>query len=108
MSERVEFISQYTILPTGMKADDDQAYTFALTVTYRGPFTGRRGGGYAVEHGSRSLSRAGAWSLYVEEFRRWQYRWATLDQAIAAAREQVDGIVVNGRTWAQWKTERAG
>ena len=38
-----------------------------------------------------------------ERFRRWQYRFATFEGALAVARAVVDRVKVNGRTWAQWR-----
>lgn len=40
---------------------------------------------------------------YPERFRRWQYRFPTFEDALAAARTVVDDIKINGRTWAQWQ-----
>lgn len=100
---RVEIVSEYLVLPTGMTFDNDESSSFALRVQYRGEYAGKQGGGYRVSRGgSKELSRNGKWG-FPEHFQRWQYRWETLDEAIAMAREAVDDVIVNGKTYAQWQ-----
>ncbi|MDI3330676.1 MAG: hypothetical protein QJR09_08070 [Micrococcus sp.] len=100
-----ELITEYMILPTGMDPGDVNATMFAVHVKYRGQFNGRSGGGYSVNHLSSELSRAGKWGL-PQRFQRWQYRWEAFWEAQDMARDVVDSLKVNGRTWAEWQAER--
>lgn len=102
---RVEYIESYTLLPTGMAVDDWDAPSFATTVSYRGEFNGKSGGGWAVTQGARQLSRTLNWG-FPQKFQRWQYRFKTFDEAVAAARSVADKRIVNGRTWAEWQAHR--
>lgn len=105
---RIEHISGYTIYPQGLTdLFDINAPSFAVNITWRGEYRGRRGGGWAVTRGTAELLASSVatgqkWD-YPERFRRWQYRFATFEDALAAARAVVDDIKVNGRTWAQWR-----
>lgn len=100
----IELITEVTLYPDGMEPGDSDAHVFALKVQYRGEYHGKHGGGYSVSHTSSELQRKSReWSFYVERFRRWQYRWPDLESALEAAREEVNNVTVNGRTWAQWQ-----
>lgn len=100
----IEIVSEVTLLPTGMEPGDDNEPSFEVKVVYQGPYEGKRGGGYAVTHRGRQLARVARTWTYVarRDFRRWQYRWPDLESALEAAREEVDLVRFNGRTWAEW------
>lgn len=98
----IEIVTKYTVLPTGMELDDVELHNFALSVEWKGPRTDTGRGGYAVTDRFEQLSRAGNWGR-PQPFQQHQYRWDTLEEALAAARAQVDSVSVNGRTWAEWK-----
>ena len=90
------------VYPDWLDPNDGEAYSvngihFCVTVEWRGE---KR---YAVKWGSRQLSRAGNWALSVEPFQRHQYRF-TFHEALDWAHKVVsgDGLVVNGRTNAEW------
>jgi hypothetical protein len=97
-----EMITQIRILPDGADPDDTKTGVFAVTVNYRGTYQGRSGGGYSVEHCGAELSRRLTWG-WPQRFQRWQYRWSTLDEALAVARNVVNTIKADGRTWAEWQ-----
>ena len=110
--ERVVFISEMSVLPTGAVLDDDDSgvywdnlRSFILRVQWAGIRQANGYGGYRVttDGGSRVLSRAGKWAWRPERFRTRQYRFDTLEAAVAAAEGAVDEVKVNGRTWAQWQ-----
>ena len=111
ISERIEHISGYTIYPSGLTdLDDINAPSFAVEAAWRGEHRGKSGGGWSVRHGPFDLlassdPEAPQWDL-PERFRRWQYRFATFEDALAAARAVVDHVKVNGRTWAQWEEKK--
>lgn len=95
----------YTIWPTGYSHTDQnahEAHHFTLTVEYRSP------GRYAVVRFRKCLSNDGLnWeyeslpSGREEQFLE-NYRMP-LDRALELARQHVDQITVNGRTWAEWQ-----
>lgn len=107
IEDRIEHISGYTIYPHGLTdLDDVNAPSFAVEIVWRGEYQGRSGGGWAVTRGraqllTSSVATGQKWD-YPERFRRWQYRFATFEEALAAARSVVDGVKINGRTWAEW------
>ena len=109
IEDRIEHTSGYTIYPHGLNdLNDVNASSFAVQVTWRGEYQGRSGGGWSVTRGTAELLNTSTathqkWD-YPERFRRWQYRFPTFEDALAAARTVVDHIKVNGRTWAQWQT----
>lgn len=98
-----ELVTEVLVLPDGLDVADDEFRHFALTVRWRGARgeTGR--GGYAVMHGNRHLSRAGNWRYDPEPRLQRHYRWAELDDALAAARAVVNTLTVRGLTWADWQ-----
>ena len=102
-----ELVTEVLVVPDGLDLDDPNLHHFALTVRWRGARgeTGR--GGYAVQHGNRHLSRAGNWRFNPEPRLQRHYRWADLDEALAVARDTVDTVKVNGRTWAEWQQAEA-
>lgn len=105
MSEHVEIIKEIMVLPTGMDIDDVNARHFAVIVQWRGNKTSDGAGGYAVNHISESLSRAGKWN-WPERFQYRQYRWDTLEEALEAARAAVNDVKLHGLTFAQWVEKR--
>lgn len=108
MSERIEIVTEVTILPTGMELDDIEMHHFAVKVVWRGPRTETGSGGYAViKDGERHMSKQGKWRWNPEPFIRRHYRWEHLEEALAAAREVVDTLTVTGRTFEQWLELRA-
>ncbi|GAA2182087.1 hypothetical protein GCM10009785_19760 [Brooklawnia cerclae] len=52
--------------------------------------------------GECELSRAGRWGS-PERYQRWQYRFASYPEALAAARSASTSMVVNGMTWDEYK-----
>ena len=107
--ERAVFISEITVLPRGAELSDDDIdwsnlRSFLVHVKWTGPKKDNGYGGYAVKtDGVLFLSRAGKWAVRPDRFRTRQYRFDTLNEALAAAERAVDGVTVNGRTWAQWQ-----
>jgi hypothetical protein len=66
--------------------------------------SGRAVGGYRVVHrGFIELSRAGNWEFHVPRFRRWQYRWATLEEAREWAEKVRNSVTMGGLTYAEWQ-----
>jgi len=104
---RIERITEWTVLPTGMEDGDVNSLSFAVSVRWRGTYEGKKGGGWSISRAGSELSRSRQWSHYVPRFRRWQHRWATFEEAQAIAREVVDGVVMNGRTYAEWEAFHA-
>lgn len=100
-------ITEVMVLPCELSPDNEDwtnLQMFAVFVKWKGEYRGRSGGGYSVEGLGSSLSRSGEWSRFPpQKFRRWQYRFETLGEAMAAAKSHVDEVVVNGRTYAQWQ-----
>lgn len=106
---RIEHLAAYSIYPQGLTdLSDINAPSFEVQVKWRGEHQGRSGGGWSVSRGpfdllaSSATSEEPRWDV-PERFRRWQYRFATFEDALAAARAVVDLVKVNGRTWAQWR-----
>ena len=100
-AEAQVFVTEVRIVPAGAELGDRDDADFGLKVSWRGQFAGRSGGGWSVDHRGYSLSRAGNWA-WPSRFQRWQYRWETREEAVAAALAAVDGVQVNGRTRAEW------
>ena len=100
-AEAQVFVTEVRIVPAGAELGDRDDADFGLKVSWRGQFAGRSGGGWSVDHRGVSLSRAGNWA-WPSRFQRWQYRWETREEAVAAALAAVDGVQVNGRTRAEW------
>jgi hypothetical protein len=85
--------------------DWDRVRDYAVHVTWRGPRgeTGR--GGYAVTRfgGQEQMSRKGEWKMLPEPFIQRHYRWETFEEALDAARANVDAVrIVNGMTWPEF------
>lgn len=104
------FISEVFVLPSGTSVDDPYWHVLrdhVLKVAWRGQRTDTGRGGYSVtgRDGDLHLSRAGKWATNVEPFQQRQYRWATLDEALAAARTVVDDVQIGGWTWRRWAEE---
>lgn len=105
--------TELTVWPTGTTPTAEnwaELCDYGVTVAWRGPRTENGYGGYAVttRHGACQLSRAGKWAWSPERFRLWQYRWATLEEALAMAKAVVNDVQVAGRTWRQWCVYREG
>lgn len=101
-----EFVSEITILPDGMEIGDDEQHVFAIKVVWRGARASNGSGGYGVSNGpSKWLSRRGKWG-WPERFQYKQYRWETIEEALAMARAAVNDIRVNRLTFAQWEEKR--
>ena len=90
-------VTEVTYYPTGYDATSerhrDNVRSYEIKVQWHGEpeQIDRPRGGYGVQRGGFSnLSRAGKWTGYVSRFQAWQYRWATLEEACAAAAAQVD------------------
>lgn len=103
-----QLITEVTLIPDGMEWTDINCRAFSIRIVYRGHYV-KRGAEdqgemawYAVEHGPSSLSRAGNWYFVIQNFQRWQYRFE-LSEAIEWAQREVNGIRVNGWTWAEWQ-----
>lgn len=102
-----EQVTEWQVLPTGLDPNSDNASSFAVVVKWRGVFNGKSGGGWSIAHCGSELSRGGDWTFHVPRFRRWQHRWETLEEAQQVARDVVDAVTVNGRTWAEWQVFHA-
>lgn len=108
VDDRIEHTSGYNVYPQGLAdLSNINAPSFEVQVKWRGEYQGRSGGGWSVSRGSAELlaSSAGGtpqWD-HPERFRRWQYRFTTFEEALAAARAVVDGVKVNGYVWEQWR-----
>jgi len=103
MTDHTEIVIQTMVLPKGAAVDDDEAMRyFGLTVEWRGARTETGRGGYGVKHSSKWLSRAGNWG-YPDKFQQRQYRWATLEEALAMAHAHVDAVTLNGLTFIQFQ-----
>lgn len=108
---RIEHASTYSLYPQGLTDPSDfNAPSFVVQVSWRGEYQGKSGGGWVVHRGPMELlassdPEAPQWDL-PERFRRWQYRFATFEDALAAARAVVDHVKVNGRTWTQWQEKK--
>lgn len=108
VDDRIEHTSGYNVYPQGLAdLSNINAPSFEVQVKWRGEYQGRSGGGWSVSRGSAELLASSVatgqkWD-YPERFRRWQYRFATFEEALAAARTVVDHVKANGRTWAQWQ-----
>jgi hypothetical protein len=107
-----QVITEIMLLPDGLDENVEDIYDdarhFAVFVRWAGRRQGNAGG-FMVTQSFRDcqLSRAGNWAYCVPKFKRHQYRWETLDEALAMARAAVNGVVVNGRTYSQWQAFRA-
>ena len=73
----------------------------AALVEWRGNRTEDGASRYAGTNLSESLSRAGNWG-WPERYQYRQCRWATLEEALDAARTAVDHVKVRGLTYAEW------
>ena len=98
-------VTRVSYWPEGCDPSDDNGSAFRVDVEWMG--ARREGpravGGYRVtQRGFMELSRGGKWTFYVPRFRRWQHRWATLEEAQEWAERVVDDVTINGRTWAEW------
>ena len=108
-------VTQVTYWPDGVDLTTeegyDQASGFEVVVEWCGPrldYGPQAVGGYKVtSRGSRQLSRAGKWAYDVPRFKRWQYRWATLDEAQEWAEKVRNTVVINGWTFAEWEAHFA-
>lgn len=98
-----ELVKEVMLLPDGMELDDINAHSFAVIVQWRGVRTDTGRGGYAVTHAGRHLSHKGKWRWSPEPFVQRHFRWAELESALVTARAVVNGITVNGMTWAEWQ-----
>lgn len=103
----MELVTEVLVIPDEMELDDDDRHHFGLTVSWRGPRTDTGRGGYAVLHGNRHLSTAGNWRYNPEPRLQRHYRWDTLEEALAVAREALPTVKVSGRTWAEWQDLRS-
>jgi hypothetical protein len=102
LTDHTEIVLQTMVLPTGATVDDEEMRYFGVTVEWRGVRTETGRGGYGVSHFSKWLSRAGNWG-HPDKFQQRQYRWETLEEALAMAHAHVDAVTVNGRTFAQYQ-----
>lgn len=92
--------SEYTFLPAGAHPDDVDAVRFAVKVSWRG-------------HGLWAVVRSGecwgpeGWKNEASPYHQTPHFLAAhrypLANAVTIARQLVDGISDNGRTWAQWQ-----
>lgn len=106
---RIEHTGGYTVYPRGAGSlNDPNISSFAVQIIWRGEYRARSGGGWSVTHRSSELlvssvsaGKPHLWG-YPDRFRRWQYRFKTFEDALAAARAVVDHVQVNGGTWQWW------
>lgn len=100
----MEMITEVTLWPEGMGPGDPEASNFEVRVKWRGVQNEKKSmGGYAVEQGVSQLTRAGTWIFTPQRFQYHLCRWSTLEEALEAARNVVNYVTVNGKTWAEWR-----
>ena len=100
----IELVTEVLVAPDGMDLDHPELRSFSLTVRWRGVRGDTGRGGYAViGRGDQHLSRGGNWRWEPEPRLQRHYRWATLDEALAAAREALPTVKVMGHTWEDWQ-----
>lgn len=98
--ELLAHASEFTFLPAGAHPDDDEVTRFAVKVSWRGhdrwavTRSGDCWGPGGWEHEASPSNRSPEF-LAVHRY--------SLGDAVALARQLVDGIIVNGRTWSQWE-----
>ena len=102
--ELLAHATEFTFLPAGASTGDRDVSRFAIRVAYRadglwavtrdGEFWGPDGWAYEMSPSSRTPD-------FIARHR------FPLEQAVAIAANLVDGLTINGRTWAQWQDKFA-
>lgn len=98
--ELLSHASEFTFLPAGAQADDDDVSRFAVKVSWRGHdrwAVTRFGDCWGPEGWEHEASPSNRTPEFLAVHRYG------LEDAIALARQLVDGVVVNGRSWARWQ-----
>lgn len=95
------YIEERIYLPDGMDPDHYDAITFAVRVQWRGR------GMWAVVQGlgfpgHQFLSSTGKWLWLPLPMHRRHCRF-DFHTACRLAAEHVNGVRINGRTWAEWQ-----
>ena len=97
------FYEERIYLPDGASRDDDEARSFQVGVYYRGE------GLYLVTNGASAqnpyvqLSRSGKWLYHPSKMNQMQWCRFEFEEAYERAAAAVNGVKVNGLTWAQWR-----
>lgn len=93
-------ITETMILPTGCTTEDPNWDLFALFVRWQSTK------GWTVEtyfRNTRLSVKGRKWSSYVEKRNRRFYYFPTYEEALNAAKEEVDNLRVMGKTFAEFK-----
>jgi len=106
-------IRECVVYPLGFDTEAENWYemtVWGIQVRWAGPRhleDGYRstGGWYACRLGGWCLSRAGKWAR-PERYQTWQYRFATYQEAEAAAVSASRSFRVNGLTWDEFTAWR--
>lgn len=98
--ELLAHASEFTFLPAGAHPDDTDAIRFSVKVVWRGDDR------WAVTRSGDCWGPDG-WVLESSPYNRTRKFLAAhqypLEEAVALARQLVDGVSINGRSWAQWQ-----
>jgi hypothetical protein len=96
-----DHVTEYTFYPSSLRPGDREAHAWAITVSWKSE------GRWAVVRGSECLDAEGRWDyerLPSARATEWKKRFRfSREEAIRIAREMVDTIVINGRTYEQWQ-----
>lgn len=98
--ELLAHATEFTFLPAGAHADEFDAVRFAVKVSWRGNnrwAVTRAGDCWGPDGWDHEASPANQSPEYLAALRY------PLEEAITLARQLVDGVTVNGRSWGQWE-----
>lgn len=96
-------INEAIVFPTGVDPNNADAYyelgNFMIYVRWQGHH------GYVVERtrDERLSVKGRKWCYHVEKRNRRFYYFPTFGEALQAAKEVVDDVLVNGKTWKEWQ-----
>lgn len=96
-------IQEAIVFPTGVDPNSDDTYyevrNFMIYVRWQGRL------GYVVERtrDERLSVKGRKWCYYVEKRNRRFYYFPTFEEALQAAKEAVDDVLVSGKTWKEWQ-----
>lgn len=96
-------INEAIVFPTGVDPNDldsfNLGYSFAINVRWQGNL------GYVVERtrDERLSVKGRKWCYHVEKRNRRFYYFPTFEEALQAAKEAADDVLVNGKTWKEWQ-----
>lgn len=98
-------ITETMVLPTGCTTDEPNWDLFALFVRWQNTL------GWTVctsFRDTRLSAKGRKWSNYVEKRNRRFYYFPTYEEALTAAREEVDNFQVSGKTYKEFKEAHNG